>query len=618
MPKFHLVQRKIKLTSGKKLRITSILTLLFLLAIIPLTVSILEKQQEIRQHAATSTGWWLRDMGMTAVTHDTVCNQESQANMTRLVSYIPQFHANFASDDVPLDGSGSYNCTFGQGNAPLQPYQYMLNWANTIHGAGLHVIYRGNWNNFAGDYGQAKLSYSTSPAISYESPGGLSAVLNGTDTTSYIGRTYQWILNHPGIFQDGDVWEPFGEPQNNGITNGPAGTSAANCPKSICQFPSTAAFNQWLSDFSQADQTAFRAIGKNVTSGWFGLAGDSYTYVTPLAMSYSSAYNMDHFAQSYSNFTSLIVDSHNAFPNLPMTLEWGDINSADNTPQLVANTTDQYLGWLVQQSYVSGFEYWYESGQGAGAQSAAVDFNTGQMTPAGQIVEKYFAMEETSTTPTPTTLVTPTFTPTPTPKPTSSPTPSVMPSATPTPTPLPGTTTLSFPGILLHGIGSAGDSVAPGTSGNTSPLTPNRTLSVQVVNASNVLVTTLSGTITYSPSSGGFSGSVSLGSTVPTGSYLVKVKTDKYLVKQLPGIITLTQGQTTTIPPVSLIVGDINNDNTLNILDYNILLGCYSDFLPPTSCPGTNGKESDLNDDGSVNASDYNLFLRELSVQSGE
>ncbi len=211
----------------------------------------------------------------------------------------------------------------------------------------------------------------------------------------------------------------------------------------------------------------------------------------------------------------------------------------------------------------------------------------------------------------------PTPTNTPTPKPTSSPTLSVMPSATPTPTPLPGTTTLSFPSILLHGIGSAGDSVAPGTSGNTSPLTPNRTLSVQVVNASNVLVTTLSGTITYSPSSGGFSGSVSLGSTVPTGSYLVKVKTDKYLVKQLPGIITLTQGQTTTIPPVSLIVGDINNDNTLNILDYNILLGCYSDFLPPTSCPGTNGKESDLNDDGSVNASDYNLFLRELSVQSG-
>ncbi len=218
----------------------------------------------------------------------------------------------------------------------------------------------------------------------------------------------------------------------------------------------------------------------------------------------------------------------------------------------------------------------------------------------------------------PSAIPTPTYTPTPTPKPTSSPTPSVMPSATPTPTPLPGTTTLSFPSILLHGIGSAGDSVAPGTSGNTSPLTPNRTLSVQVVNASNVLVTTLSGTITYSPSSGGFSGSVSLGSTVPTGSYLVKVKTDKYLVKQLPGIITLTQGQTTTIPPVSLIVGDINNDNTLNILDYNILLGCYSDFLPPTSCPGTNGKESDLNDDGSVNASDYNLFLRELSVQSGQ
>ena len=371
----------------------------------------------------TTSGWSVRDMGMTAVTHDTVCNQASQATMTRLVSYIPQFNANFASDDIALDSAATYNCTFGSGNAPLQPYQYMLNWANTMHSAGLHVIFRGNWNNFAGDYGQKKLSYSTTPAIPYETSGGLNAVLNGTDKTSYIGMTYQWILAHPGIFQNGDIWEPFGEAQNNGIANGPAGTSAANCPQNICQFPSTAAFNQWISDFSQADQAAFKAIGKNVTSGWFGLAGDSYTYVTKSAMAYSSAYNMDHFAQSYSNFTNLILDSHNAFPNMPMTLEWGDVNSADNTAQLVANTTNQYLGWLVTQPYVTGFEYWYESGQGNGAESAAVDYNTGQMTPAGQIVAKYFTMEIPKSTPTPTPTAVPTSKPTTTPVPTVTPTP---------------------------------------------------------------------------------------------------------------------------------------------------------------------------------------------------
>ncbi len=335
-----------------------------------------------------TTGWTVRDMGMTAMTHDTVCNQATQSTMTRLVGYIPQFHANFTSDDVPLDDASGYTCRL----QPLSPYQYMKAWADTMHAAGLHVMYRGNWNKWAGDYGQPKLSYSTNPAIPYESSGGLQAVLSGSDTSSYIGMTYQWIVSHPDIFQDGDIFEPFGEDQNNGIANGPQGTSAANCPKGICQFPSTPAFNQWIDDVVQAEQAAFRKIGKNVTSGWLGLSGDSYQYVTQNALSYTTAYNMDHFATSYSTFTFDIIASHNTFPDKQIVLEWGDINGADDTPQAVANTTDQYMSWLAQQSYVAGFEYWYESGQGNGARSAAIDYNTGKMTPAGQIVAKWFAV----------------------------------------------------------------------------------------------------------------------------------------------------------------------------------------------------------------------------------
>ncbi len=203
--------------------------------------------------------------------------------------------------------------------------------------------------------------------------------------------------------------------------------------------------------------------------------------------------------------------------------------------------------------------------------------------------------------------------PTPTPHPTNTPTPTPIPTSTPVPV----NTILSLPTLLLHGIGNGGDSVNPTSSGNMNPLTPQRTLTVEVYNASNQLVTTQTGTVTYSPSTGAFSGSINLGQ-LPTGPYLVKIKTDKYLKKQLAGIISLTQGQTTVTPTTSLIAGDINGDNTLNILDYNILLGCYSDFLPPTNCPGNSKAESDLTDDGNVNASDYNLFLRELSVQTGQ
>ncbi len=375
--------------------------------------------------AMDSAAWPIRDVSMTALTHDTVCSQYDRATMARLVGYVVQLHANFASDDVPYDDTG-YNCTPG----PLAPGEYLKAWADAIHVAGLHALFRGNWNHWGGDYGQVKLSYSTTPAVPYESSGGVPAVLSGQDTTSYIGMTYQWILHHSDVFQNGDIFEPFGEPQNDGIVNGPAGTSAAYCPHGVCQFPSTAAFNQWLSDFAQADQAAFRAIGKDVASGWFGLAGNFYPYVTQSAMAFASTYNVDHFTTSFSDFTSAIQASYQAFGK-PMVIEWGDFQDNGAEPA-TANTTDQFLGWLAQQPYIEGEEYWQLTGNRSNGPEAAVDFFTGQLTPAGQVLAKWFGTMANPPTPTPIPTSTPTFTNTPTP--TSTPTSTFTPIPTRTPT----------------------------------------------------------------------------------------------------------------------------------------------------------------------------------------
>ncbi len=76
--------------------------------------------------------------------------------------------------------------------------------------------------------------------------------------------------------------------------------------------------------------------------------------------------------------------------------------------------------------------------------------------------------------------------------------------------------------------------------------------------------------------------------------------------------------QSLTVPQISLVAGDANNDNKISILDYNMLLGCYSDFAPAANCPGSNKAQTDFTDDGSVNQFDLNLFLREVSVQTGQ
>ncbi len=225
-------------------------------------------------------------------------------------------------------------------------------------------------------------------------------------------------------------------------------------------------------------------------------------------------------------------------------------------------------------------------------------------------------------TPVPTVTMMPTETITPTSSvqhPTNTPMPTGNPTDTPAPTLTPGANDTSVGlDLLLHGLGKGGDNANPNGTGNTSPVHTQRTVVVQAYDSNNNLVATNQGNVIYDTNSGSFKGSVDLGQNMATGAYTVKVKSDQYLRALVPGIQTLTAGQTNQLPQTTLIAGDINGDNQINILDYNILMGCYSDLLPPVSCATGDEVLSDLDDDGHVNQFDYNLFLRELSNSTGQ
>jgi hypothetical protein len=215
--------------------------------------------------------------------------------------------------------------------------------------------------------------------------------------------------------------------------------------------------------------------------------------------------------------------------------------------------------------------------------------------------------------------MTPTVTPTRTPTVTVGPTISITPTPTsqPTVTTAPGSTSLSLR-LLLHGIGKGGDSANPNSGGNPNPVRTQRSVTVEVLNSQNQLVLTKEGSVNFNPSAGNFTGTVSMGTSLSTGVYTVKVKSPQFLRTLVPGIQNITAGTSNQMPVTILVNGDINGDNTLNILDYNILMGCYSDFLPPASCTPANEELSDLDDDLFVNQFDYNLFLRELTNRDGQ
>lgn len=189
---------------------------------------------------------------------------------------------------------------------------------------------------------------------------------------------------------------------------------------------------------------------------------------------------------------------------------------------------------------------------------------------------------------------------------------------TPTVTTPPLTTLLSF-NVMIHGIGNSGDNVNPTASdlSNKNPLHPEREVMVWVYNDQNQLAASRSGVITYASASGSFIGSIDIGDSLPLGDYTVRIKEPTHLRRLVPGIHRITPSQENLLPQIAIVAGDANNDNTLNILDYNLVVGCYSDLAPAVDCDDERKLLTDINDDGNVNQFDYNIFLREITVQSG-
>jgi hypothetical protein len=207
----------------------------------------------------------------------------------------------------------------------------------------------------------------------------------------------------------------------------------------------------------------------------------------------------------------------------------------------------------------------------------------------------------------------------------NSPTPTVAsvsatPTEGPTPTPIqtssPDGTKLSVT-VFLQGIGKAGDNVAPGQGGNQDPFRLQRPVTVELYDTSNVLRATASGVLLYSPTNGNFTGTIEPDKAVASGSYSARVIVPGYLAQNISQYFQVTPSATITLPKVTLITGDINQDNILSILDYNILLGCYSGITTAKDCDSLRMRLSDLNDDGRVDGLDYNLFLRTMAVQRG-
>jgi hypothetical protein len=217
----------------------------------------------------------------------------------------------------------------------------------------------------------------------------------------------------------------------------------------------------------------------------------------------------------------------------------------------------------------------------------------------------------------PTATKIPTKTPTKTPVPTKNPTATsipAQPTATtapgqPTATPIQsGPTATTAPNetrialsLIIPGIGERE---------NVNPNPSTRTAEIQTYNTAGDLVKSGSGQITFDQNTLTFKGTVSLG-TIESGIYRIKVRIDNSLWKAINGI-SLTSGQTTNTQNLKLITGDLNQDNILNLLDYNAMLACYG----TKQC--AQKTKADLNMDSAVDEKDLNILYVAFSSREGD
>lgn len=186
--------------------------------------------------------------------------------------------------------------------------------------------------------------------------------------------------------------------------------------------------------------------------------------------------------------------------------------------------------------------------------------------------------------------------------------------------------------VLLHGIGASGDNVLPlptpcqrsasqsaskGCLSNQNPLHPDRDLKVEIFDQNNKLVKTVDVQMSYDQTLGGFKTTVPLGKDWTSGVYDIQVYSPKYLSDYLTQNFTINKGTTVPVPVFDLISSDVNLDDKIDILDWNIIAKCYAFPGMQSICSAEEILKADTDDDNDVDDFDLNLFRRDLSSRSG-
>jgi len=327
---------------------------------------------------ATTRAWNVRSIDTMHLTRDYACWPESASFMASIAASVKAMGANYASVATAYDAADNYHSC----NA-TNPTGYERAWVQALRTQGLRVWFRQTWFNWEGSYGAPKLTANTTPAIQL---GTAAEVLAGTDTTSYLAKTYRFILSHPYLFADWDIFTPEPEPQNGGIQQ-----SWGHYDPAMTQFHDWPRTNQWLRDSMTVDTAAFAKLGIRVTVGAWGLPCSNYQWngannIEATTIAQMGPYVTDCYFHDVSQVVAGLQVIRDTYHTSVIVGEWGNVWNIDTTPQATANEVTQMLTAAHALPWVTGFNYWQI--YGGGGSESLVDPDTLQLNLTGIAVQR--------------------------------------------------------------------------------------------------------------------------------------------------------------------------------------------------------------------------------------
>ncbi len=233
---------------------------------------------------------------------------------------------------------------------------YLKFWVRKARQNNVHVWFRGNWSSWEGWFDHKK------------------------DLTpqKHIELTRQFILSHPDLFENGDIFTPAPEAEN-AWPNGSAGNDKD-------------AFRQFLIKEYQVSQNAFDQIGKNVETNWLSMSGGVAKNVLDqnTVDAIGDTVTLDHYVTDPEDMANYINYFKNNYHANVVIGEFGapipDLNGDMDENQQAAFVEKLLHELYVNRASIHAINYWTLTDSSTSIYSSS----THQPRKVAQVIKSYF------------------------------------------------------------------------------------------------------------------------------------------------------------------------------------------------------------------------------------